>query len=299
MVKTGTRLLSICNKHRVPLLIHDRLDVAFAMKADGVHLGPGDMSILRVRKVLGNAAVIGISVSSVEEAITAQKHGADYLSVKTILGTVADPDTRALPGTSDASTILKSLAHPRCPVIAIGDIKCSNIQAINHIEDDLGTPVEGAVVRSAIMSAADPRAAAADLLSRSKRARQQPEPLRLTDGQIKTPKIMPSELSNSQVGTPQPVTPKPTKDRFDEFQAVNSRPLKELASARQFVTPQLTKSTTKAPRSRTPLLNHNQGNAPQTTPLQLTERQANAPNLCLRSSQNVTSRHPDPCLSHS
>lgn len=87
MIKIAERLLGITRKFGVPLLINDRIDVALAVGADGVHIGQDDMSIATARRLLPKGSVVGVTASSVEEAQKAIADGADYLGIGTVFGT--------------------------------------------------------------------------------------------------------------------------------------------------------------------------------------------------------------------
>lgn len=87
LISTAAKLHTITQKHNVPLLINDRLDVCLAVGAEGVHIGQDDMSIAEARKLLPETAIIGVTASSIEEAENAINSGADYLGIGTMFAT--------------------------------------------------------------------------------------------------------------------------------------------------------------------------------------------------------------------
>jgi len=87
MITTALKLHRITRKHRVPLVINDRVDVALTVGAEGVHLGQDDMHISEARNILGDHAIIGVTCCNMEEAENAFQHGADYLGIGTMFPT--------------------------------------------------------------------------------------------------------------------------------------------------------------------------------------------------------------------
>lgn len=108
----------LSKEYKVPFVINDNIEVALAVDADGVHIGQDDMSVEEARKLLGEDKIIGVSAHNVEEAIKAQKGGADYLGV----GAVCATSTK-----KDANVVLRKklkICHTvEIPVVAIGGIK--------------------------------------------------------------------------------------------------------------------------------------------------------------------------------
>ncbi|MGD9281795.1 MAG: thiamine phosphate synthase, partial [Desulfobacterales bacterium] len=92
-IEQGLTIKKFLKDHSVPLIINDRVDVAQAIKADGVHLGQTDMPLGLAKKILGESMIIGISAESVQDAIEAEKGGADYLGVSPIYATPTKTDT--------------------------------------------------------------------------------------------------------------------------------------------------------------------------------------------------------------
>ena len=87
LIETASKLHSITKKHNVPLLINDRIDVCLAVQAEGVHIGQDDTPLQSAKKLLSQDAIIGVTVSSVEEAKDAIDGGADYLGIGTVFAT--------------------------------------------------------------------------------------------------------------------------------------------------------------------------------------------------------------------
>ena len=141
----------------VPLVINDRLDVALAVGADGVHLGQDDMPAAAARGLLGKDKLLGVSVSTVEEARRAEAEGADYLGVSPIYATPTKTDTPSPVGLAGLAAVR---AATRLPLVAIGGLHADNLSEV------LANGVEGIAVVSAIMAADDPGAAARKLRAR-------------------------------------------------------------------------------------------------------------------------------------
>jgi thiamine-phosphate pyrophosphorylase len=147
---------------RVPLLVNDRIDVALAAGAAGVHIGQGDMPCAEVRRVLGTNRVIGVSVSTPEEALQAEAEGADYLGVSPVFDTPTKTDTPRATGLEGLRAIREAT---RLPLVAIGGINAGNAAGV------VAAGADGVAVVSAIMSAEDPEAAARTLLGEIERGR--------------------------------------------------------------------------------------------------------------------------------
>ncbi len=138
----------------VPLIINDRVDIALAVKADGVHLGQSDMPIDIARKICGQEMIIGLSAESEKDAIVAERDGADYIAVSPVFSTPTKIDTAKPLGLSGIKNI-KNLVN--LPVIGIGGINLSNAA------DVIKSGADGIAVVSAIMAADDPEKAAREL----------------------------------------------------------------------------------------------------------------------------------------
>lgn len=151
--------LSACG---IPLIINDRLDVAQAVGADGVHLGQRDMPIAMARAIVGDSMVIGISAESVGDAIDAERGGADYLGVSPVFATPTKTDTAEPLGIDGLRSIRSAV---QIPLVGIGGIGPDNAA------DVIAAGADGVAVVSAIVSADNPEAAARDLLRIVRKAR--------------------------------------------------------------------------------------------------------------------------------
>jgi thiamine-phosphate pyrophosphorylase len=138
----------------VPLIINDRVDVAQAVKADGVHLGQTDMPLEVAKKILGDSMIIGISAESLQDAIEAENGGADYLGVSPIYVTPTKTDTAPALGLEGLRDIRKAV---RIPLVGIGGLNRDNAAEV------IRNGAEGVAVVSAIVAADDPEAAAVAL----------------------------------------------------------------------------------------------------------------------------------------
>ncbi len=139
---------------RVPLIINDRVDIALAVGAEGVHLGQQDMPIADARRLGPASWIIGVSAESVADAMRAEREGADYIGVSPVFATPTKTDTAAPLGLDG---LRKIRAAVRTPLVAIGGINLSNAQAVRQAGAD------GLAVVSAIVAADSPREAAAGL----------------------------------------------------------------------------------------------------------------------------------------
>ena len=143
----------LTRKYNVPLIIDDRLDIAMAVDAEGVHLGQSDMPIHIARKLFGPDKIIGATAKTVPQAVEAYEQGADNLGVGAIYPTTTKVKT-ILTSTDTLNDICKAVP---IPVNAIGGLNKDNIDIL------AGIPIAGICVVSAIMKAEDPRQAAIDL----------------------------------------------------------------------------------------------------------------------------------------
>ena len=136
----------------VPLFINDRLDVALAVGADGVHLGQNDLPIADARRLVGNRMIIGISAESVADAVRAEAEGADYIGASPVFTTPTKTDTAPPLGLDGLRAIRRAV---QLPLVAIGGINADNAAQV------LRAGADGLAVVSAIVSAPCPRTAAA------------------------------------------------------------------------------------------------------------------------------------------
>ena len=148
----------LTRKYNVPLIIDDRIDIAMAIDAEGVHLGKSDMPIDLARKILGPDKIIGATAKTVPQALEAWQQGADYLGVGAIYPTTTKVKT-VLTSTDTLRDICNAVP---IPANAIGGLNQDNIDVL------AGIPIAGICVVSAIMKAEDPKQPAVDLKERSK-----------------------------------------------------------------------------------------------------------------------------------
>ena len=149
---------ALTQKYDIPLIIDDRLDIAMTIDAEGVHLGQSDMPIDLARKLFGPDKIIGATAKTVPQALEAYEQGADYLGVGAIYPTTTKVKT-ILTSTDTLRDICNAVP---IPVNAIGGLNRDNIDIL------AGIPIAGICVVSAIMKAADPKKAAAELRARAK-----------------------------------------------------------------------------------------------------------------------------------
>jgi thiamine-phosphate pyrophosphorylase len=147
---TALRVKAVTDNYGVPLIINDRVDIALALDADGVHVGQTDLPAGIVRRIIGADKILGVSASSLAEAILAVEAGADYLGVGAMFATGTKTDAN-LTTMEDLARIRKEAS---VPIVAIGGINHSTAKLFN------GTGIDGFAVVSAIISAKDIKAAA-------------------------------------------------------------------------------------------------------------------------------------------
>ena len=145
------RLKKLLTPRRIPLIINDRLDIALACDAEGIHIGQNDLPFPIVRRLLGNDKIIGLSVESLQDAEEANMWDADYIAVSPVFGTPTKTDTAPALGSDGLRQIASISRHP---VIGIGGINLINTPEV------IASGASGVAIVSAIMSAADPREAA-------------------------------------------------------------------------------------------------------------------------------------------
>ncbi|KAH9906387.1 TMP-TENI-domain-containing protein [Xylariomycetidae sp. FL2044] len=165
LVDVGRRLHVLTKKHGVPLLINDRLDVALAVGCEGVHIGQDDVDLPTARRILGEDAIIGVTVSNAEETEAACKGGADYLGIGTVFATPTKENTKSIIGVDGLQQILHHIAALNSPVktVCIGGINASNVSRVTWQSSAKGRSLDGVAVVSAIMAAEDPMASAKKL----------------------------------------------------------------------------------------------------------------------------------------
>lgn len=157
-------LLPLCHRYGAPLILNDRLDLALACGADGVHVGQDDLPVEEVRRRAGRGLIVGVSAHNVAEARRAYEGGADYLGSGAVFGTATKADVTPLP----LETLAAVCAAVPIPVVAIGGITRENLPRL------AGTGIAGAAVVSGIFGAADITAAARELRALTDAAVQHP-----------------------------------------------------------------------------------------------------------------------------
>ena len=143
----------VTDKYHIPLIINDRIDIAMAVQATGVHIGQHDLPAAAVRKVIGENMLLGVSASSIAEAIQAQQDGADYLGVGAMFptGTKTDADSVSM------EELQKIRAAVSLPIVVIGGINKGNAGRFKPMG------IDGLAVVSAIIAQSDIKAASAEL----------------------------------------------------------------------------------------------------------------------------------------
>lgn len=149
------KVKEITTKYGVPLIINDRVDVALAIDADGVHVGQSDMPCDVTRKLIGEEKILGVSAATIDEAKKAQDDGADYIGSGAVFPTATKDDAPSITK-KDLKEIVESID---IPVVAIGGITLENA---NELKD---TGIAGLSVVSAIMSADNPKKSSQELLN--------------------------------------------------------------------------------------------------------------------------------------
>lgn len=152
-IALAEKVHAIAKRYHVPLIIDDRVDVALAVDAEGVHVGASDMPVAMARKLMGEDKIVGATAKTVPWAREAYEQGADYLGVGAIY-----PTTTKVKTVLTSTDTLRDICHAvPIPVNAIGGLNKDNIDVLK------GIPIAGICVVSAIMKAEDPQAAAEEL----------------------------------------------------------------------------------------------------------------------------------------
>lgn len=141
-LKEAMEIRELCKKYNVPFIINDNVDIAIKVKADGIHVGQKDMVATKVREMIGENMILGVSSATLEEALEAEKNGADYLGVGAMFTTSTKTDTRQV----SLDTIKNICSAVSIPVVAIGGINKTNILQLK------GTGVDGVALVSAIFA---------------------------------------------------------------------------------------------------------------------------------------------------
>ncbi len=155
MLAQAKEIKEIADEMNKIFMVNDRVDIAMASGADGVHLGQEDMPLVDARKLIGDDAIIGISVTTVEQAVEAYENGADYVAPGAIFSTNTKKGGVQRLGLDLIVGIREAL--PDVPIVAIGGINLGNIR------DVIRAGADSAAVVSAVVNQDDPRKAAHDL----------------------------------------------------------------------------------------------------------------------------------------
>ena len=147
------KVKEITSKYNIPLIINDRIDIALAVKSEGVHLGQDDMPADVAREIIGPDMILGVSASTIETAVKAEKDGADYIGSGAIFSTKTKDDADDL----TKETLKEIVKTINIPVVAIGGITLENAETIKD------TGIAGFSVVSAIMNTEDPQKASETL----------------------------------------------------------------------------------------------------------------------------------------
>ena len=142
---TAINVKKITDKYNVPLLINDRLDIALAIDAAGVHVGQSDLPCSVVRKIIGQDKIIGVSAGNLENALKAQKDGADYIGVGAMYATGTKKDAKP----TSMDELKKIRENISIPIVAIGGINKE------RVKDFEGTKIDGLAIVSAIIAQND------------------------------------------------------------------------------------------------------------------------------------------------
>lgn len=143
--ETAVRVKAVCDRYKVPLVINDRVDIALAVDAAGVHVGQSDLPAGIVRGMIGDGKILGVSASNLAEALQAERDGADYLGVGAMFATGTKADAKSV-SMNELKEIRTAI---RLPIVAIGGINQDTIPLLQ------GMGIDGIAVVSAIVSEDD------------------------------------------------------------------------------------------------------------------------------------------------
>lgn len=156
LIEIGRALRDLTRAAGVTFIVNDRADVALAVDADGVHVGQDDLPATDAGRIVGDHKIVGVSASSVAEAMQAERDGADYIGAGSVFTTSSKPDAGAPIGLDGLAQIARAV---RIPVVAIGGVNVSNAAAC------IAAGAQGVAVISAVVSAEDVAQAARELIS--------------------------------------------------------------------------------------------------------------------------------------
>lgn len=162
MVAVARALVGLLRPMGIPLIVNDRVDVTMAADADGVHLGQNDMHIDDAKRILGPRRIVGISAESVEDAVRAEREGADYIGISPVFATATKADIAEPLGLAGVRRIRSEVALPLVGIGGISDVNATEV---------VRAGADGVAVVSAIVSAESPECAARQLLQQVHRGR--------------------------------------------------------------------------------------------------------------------------------
>ena len=145
-IEEARNIKALTSRYRVPLIINDRLDVALAVEAEGVHIGQDDMPYAAARKLMGPQSIIGLSVETWDDVVKAQELDVDYLGVSPVFATPTKTDTK---GSWGLEGVARIRTYSRHPLVGIGGLNASNAH------DVIMAGAECIAVVSAICAAPD------------------------------------------------------------------------------------------------------------------------------------------------
>lgn len=144
-LKEAEKIKPLCRANDIPFIINDDVDVAVKCGADGVHIGQNDMAAEKVRQIIGDDMILGVSAQTPEQAVKAEEAGADYLGVGAVFPTSTKSDALSV----SYETLKEICASVSIPVVAIGGICAENIKELS------GSGIDGVALVSAIFGAED------------------------------------------------------------------------------------------------------------------------------------------------
>ncbi len=159
----GRKIKELLTDKGIPLIINDRIDIALALDADGVHLGRDDMPIGIARRMLGRSKIIGLSAETLEDVRSPDMKYADYIGVSPVYTTPTKPELKSALGIEGLRKIREAT---KLPLVAIGGMKADNCR------EAVENGADGIAVVSAICSSPDPEKAAREILSNIKKGRK-------------------------------------------------------------------------------------------------------------------------------
>lgn len=137
------KVKTITDTYQIPLIIDDRVDICLAVDASGVHIGADELPVEVVRNMIGNDKILGVTAKTVERALEAEQHGADYLGV----GAIYPTTTKVITQPTSIETLKAIATTVSIPIVAIGGIKEDNMEPL------IGTGIAGVAIVSEIMKA--------------------------------------------------------------------------------------------------------------------------------------------------